>query len=516
MPAPLLLTASLLSLPAAWAQNTDLEYRESNLDQQKERLVVHASIESQWHEYDNLDLRVLDESSDQAILDSDDRNGFAFTGGFFELGYEVDKRTRLVVAASHRGLWGNDQVGNINAFGGWLYFTAMYAEYDLTKGEDAIKARVGRQFYELGGLGGGRDYILADVLDMVEITVPLGDIGHLELMPVGIMGSASAMDNANFVSFLGQSTTETFGFRGDHRTTRYGALLSLDAVEDLNVRLYGFYTDIGALGTGSDISYAGTLGNFVDNDYVVNVGLRGSYDAGVAVPFGSLDYSAGIDRKELVARDVDTNGLAITAGVRLQGLEEGKGPFGRLEFFQAQGPIYDQDGLMSSHGYVGMKAQQVGGTIANRFMGWHPSAYVGMFGITDEPDDVDRISGTRVIHARAGYDIGKVRASAAWWTMQDTGASFVDFDQLDNITPPTGYSREEFAATQRAGLLLGHEANLDLRLALSKSLELNANGALFLPGAYYEIPIQRVAGNQLGWDGSATVWAANVGTEVRF
>ena len=92
----------------------------------------------------------------------------------------------------------------------------------------------------------------------------------------------------------------------------------------------------------------------------------------------------------------------------------------------------------------------------------------------------------------------------------------MDFDQLDNITPPTGYSREEFAATERAGLLLGHEADVDLRVVVSKNMEITANGAIFLPGAYYEIPIQRVAGEQLGWDGEARVWAANIGTEVSF
>jgi hypothetical protein len=163
-----------------------------------------------------------------------------------------------------------------------------------------------------------------------------------------------------------------------------------------------------------------------------------------------------------------------------------------------------------------MKARQVGGTITDRFMGWHPSAYVGMFGVTDEPDDINRVSGSRVVHARAGYAFDGWTASAAWWMTQDMGASFVNFSTLDDITPPAGYSREEFAAQQRAGEVLGNEVNVDVRARLSKKMDLTMNAAYFMPGPYYETQVARVAGEQLGWDGEAQIWAANVGTEVNF
>ena len=503
------------SLPA-FAQNTDIEYRDSELGDQEEKLQVRGSIESEWHEFDNLDLRVLDESSDQTILDTDDRGGFAFTGGFFELGYQADKRTRMVVGAAHRGLWGNDQIGAVNQFGGWLYFTAMYMEHKNRIGDLQPTAKIGRQFYQLGGLGGGTDYVLADVLDMVLVEVPLSETVKLELMPVSISGNSSAFDNANFVSFLGQSDTTLNSFRGDNRTIRTGGLFSMRPTKGVNLRAYGYYTDIGALGTGSDITYNGTLGNFADNDWVANYGVRGVYRSGSLRLFGGIDLSSGIDRKELVARDVDADGYAITAGMRFLPEDGDSGAFGRLEFFQATGAVYDADGLQTSHGYVSMKARQVGGTITDRFMGWHPSAYVGMFGISDSPHDITRISGTRALHGRAGYQSGKARASVAWWGMWDTASSFLNLSELDNITPPTGYSREEFAAQERAGKLLGHEVNLDVKYNLSRATRLYANGALFLPGGYYDVEVARVAGDQLGFDGTAQVWAAHIGTEVSF
>ena len=83
-------SVALLALPSfAFAQSNteDLEYRESELDRQQDKLEVRGGFEAQWHEYDNIDLRLLDESSDQAILDSDDRSSFAFTGVQLELGY---------------------------------------------------------------------------------------------------------------------------------------------------------------------------------------------------------------------------------------------------------------------------------------------------------------------------------------------------------------------------------------------------------------------------------------------
>ena len=49
--------------------------------------------------------------------------------------------------------------------------------------------------------------------------------------------------------------------------------------------------DLGALGSGSDISYDGLLGNFSDNDWVANVGVRGEATFGPVTPFLAIDGS---------------------------------------------------------------------------------------------------------------------------------------------------------------------------------------------------------------------------------
>ena len=302
-------------------------------------------------------------------------------------------------------------------------------------------------------------------------------------------------------------------------TRRFGGMYVLDGIDSLDLRAYSFYTDIGSLGSGSDISYNGRLGNFSDNDWTANAGLRLAYTIGdVVTPFASFDMSTGVDRKETVARDVTTYGKAIYAGAVVDTRnKKGVGLKAEASFFTADGPTFDGDNaLQDSHGFVGMKARQVGGTITDRFMGWHPTAYVGMFGISDNPQDISRKSGTQVIHASAGYTLPfGLGFSAGWWQMRDTGSTAFDLSTLTNINPPFGYSREEFAAQERLGKLLGQEINLDISQRLSKSMTFTVNGALFTPGEFYELPIARVAGDALGGN-PQNAWAVNAGTRLRF
>ncbi|MCA9568631.1 MAG: hypothetical protein KC656_12350 [Myxococcales bacterium] len=511
--------AFLLMMPGvALAQSTtsanDLEYRDADVEEKApSKLQASGFFEVQWHEFDNLDFRPLDESSDQAILDSDDRTHSAFTGVSLNLAYDADDRVRFVLGASHRGLWGTDQFGGTNIFGGWAYFNAAYVDLHAGNIDKPILFRVGRQFYKLGGLGNAPDFMLADVLDMVRVDIPIGDVGKVTLIPINVMHSAgaSSTDGANFNRFTGQSGNTTFGFRGDRMTRRFGAVLDLTDLGPVHAIAYGFYSDLGALGTGSDITYNGLLGNFTDNDWVANVGARAEVKVmdDKLVPFAALDVSTGIDRKELVARDVDTNGLAITAGATLDLRDEdnGDGMAVNAYFYYALGPTYANDGLLDSHGYVGMKGQQVGGLIANRYMGWHPAAYVELFGVDDSPNDFDRKSGTQALHASMNYERGIVYGDLAWWMMTDTGYSFLfedGNDRINQITPPFGYSREAMAAQIRHGRLLGHEVNLGLGAHATDRVDLYGVGAIMLskgseanPG-FYTIPAARVAGGQLG------------------
>lgn len=508
----------------AHAQSTqDLEYRELRLkDKQTEKVQASGRFETQGFAFDNLDFNALDASSDQAVLDTDDRGAFVFTGAGMDLSIKADDKTRFVAAFSHRGLWGDDNLGRISPTGSLLYVTNLYVEHKLAKG---VKVRAGREFYQIGGLGGAADFVMADVLDQARIIIALGDVGHLDLVPISVVGSGGRTDRANFAGFVGGGSAEVedkFNFEGDRMVRRHGGVLVLDGIAELDLRAYGFYTDIGARGSGANITYEGLHGNFADNDWVANFGARASYALGTATPYATFDLSQGIDRKELVARDVDNNGWAASLGVRVRPEKAGDpGLTADVVAWQASGAAYAEDGLQTSHGYTSMKGQQVGGMLANRFLGWHPSAYTGGYGVADTPHTIDRRSGTRFVQAAAGWRLGNgTWARASWWTFQDTGSTQLNLKEIDNIDPAFGYSRREFAAQERLGKALGHEANVEVGHKLSKSLRAWAAGGVLLPGDYYKVDVARVAG---GYEGAKTAlggqdmaWAASLGTRLDF
>ena len=149
-------------------QQTDQEYQNQQLDSKGSKTTTKLGFETEVHTYDNLDFRPLDESSDQAILDSDDRGQFAFTGVNIALAYQPSPDMTLNIAASHRGLWGNDQTGSVNRFGGFMYVTGLSFDWKpgaKSKDDNGVMVRIGRQYYELGGIGGSPDFVLSDVLD---------------------------------------------------------------------------------------------------------------------------------------------------------------------------------------------------------------------------------------------------------------------------------------------------------------------------------------------------------------
>lgn len=480
---------------------------------------VQLDFDAEWHEYNNLDFRDLDESSDQAILDSDDKFSFAYTGISADILYRPDSGPlSLVTNFGHRGLWGGDQLGMTNSFGSWLVVGALHIDYRLSETNDRHRLIVGRQYFEIGGLGGTPDYVFADVVDLARVDIGLGTAATLVLVPVNVAATTPSDDQAAFLEYTAQTESTPYGLRGDRLTKRHGMLLVVDGLDaPVEGRAYAFYTDIGGPGSGADISYQGTQGNFTDNDWVMNYGLRLQVAAGPVTPFAAFDGSMGIDRKELIVNDVDTRGSAITAGATVDTEQEpGTGGFkATASFFRALGPAYGADGLMYSHGFVGMKGRHTGGTIAGRFLGWHPTAYVGRDGIADDPHEPDRKTGTQVIHASAGFDLAMgLGASVSWWSFADTGLSGVDINNLDLIDPPYGYSREAYAAQERLGLSLGQELNLEVHGKLSERLELYANGAMLLPGAFYAIEVARVAGTQLG--GEATALGAYAGARASF
>ncbi len=506
--------------------------RESVL-QALERLSVSVFLQSEFHTFNNLDLLPLDETSEQSIIDTDDGARFGYTFVAARLRYAIERHLAFNLGLSLQGLWGNDQIGSPNRFGSIFYFSALNFDYEIGERDRGIDFRIGRQYFRIGGTP--KDYFLKDILDAAVVVGKLGKGGDLRIMAFDFYASGESPDEVNFVRYLGQGTDRVEGMRGDTNTFRYGAIYENDRlVENLDAKLFLFFADIGAIGTGADITFNGEFGNFADNDWALMSGGRAAYEVAMNDRlklrcFGEFARAEGTDRKEDLVRDVDIGGNAFSGGLELAySMPKSRAIRLSLQGFHADGPDYASDGLPFSHGFVSFKGDQVGGINLDRYAGWHPSAYVGSGGIDDTPQNVDRKSGTRFVASEVALRLlsaTELRLGA--WFLWDTGHSFLADryetpeqlrEALDSgvVEVPFGISREEFFAEARLGKYLGTEYNVGITYEATPALSVYGNGGIFLPGAFYEIPIDRIAGSALGSTDPANFWTVSFGTKVLF
>ncbi len=479
---------------------------------------------SEIHAFENKDFRELDESSDQAIIDSDDRHTFAYSTLSAFLGYQINEDLRVNVGVAHNGLWSRDQIGGQAQLAGALFFSHLNMIYSPINTDDfKLSFSVGRQPFAIGGVP--KDYFLDDLLDSVVVEADAGKAGRLRILALDFFTS-SDLPRASFTRYVSGRET-TLGLRGDTFTLRTGGVYENDKIVDgLTVKAYYFFADMGGGPvdeSGADISFGGSLGNFADNDFVWMAGGRVSYDldlgdTGNVLFYGDFAHSSGIDRKEVVAFDVDISGNAFGGGVDSKlSFGESFGLEFAADFYRFDGPEYSQNGLRFQHGFVGFRGRRIGGLNADRYAGWFPSAVMSAGGLNFREHEPARARGTQSLHAGLGFVIMQnTLLRADMWLLQDTGSSNLNQADLDNIDPPFGYSREEFFAQSRLGLDLGTEIDLQLTHRFNENLKGFIVYGLFMPGDFYGIEINRVGGNARGSNDPQNFWGFTAGTTVEF
>jgi hypothetical protein len=515
---------------------------------QDQKLTTKFTLSSEIHAFENLDMRKLDEVSDQEILNSDDRHTFAYSSISAQLGYQIRKDLSLKLGVSHNGLWAEDQLGSEAQFVGALYFSDLNFTWTPVQSDAMdLSLTMGRQGFRIGGVP--TDYMLDDLLDAVTLTADLKDFGRLRWLAVDFF-QANDLPNAAFVRYV-SGRQPTLGLRGDTYTLRTGLAYDIDlmnflgggAPEDsleleapsnpnsLVLTGYWFYADIGGGPideSGADVSYGGSLGNFSDNDYTHMYGARAMYtldtDGFDLVAFGEFAQSAGIDRKEVVARDVETVGSAFGGGLDVKvNVMEGTNLRLLADLYSFDGATYAGDGLEFERGFVSFRGRRMGGLAINRYAGWLPSAALGRGGVDHAPNNLFRAAGLQSLHAGLGFESPYLDLRGDVWLYSDTSSSFLNLAELDDLDPPFGYSREEFyATTARAGKALGSELNLQAIVHANENLDFYGAYGAFLPGEYYEIEIDRVADadnpgtTAQGAADPQTFWAITGGARINF
>lgn len=488
----------------------------------------NLSLSGRFLSRDNLNFRATDDSSQQAIIDSDDRVTFGATQMVAGLKLKINDKAGVGLSFVNNALWGSGAISDL-ARDNSIVFTNVYLDFNLVDMPGfKLDTKIGRQFFSIGGAP--RDYFFRDVVDGVTINADFGIGGKLRILGVDVVGSQTRPDEVDFFTRQ-ESESSNVNFDGQTNTYRTGLVYeNTKLVQGLELRAFGFYADVGAgdirTSSGVDVTYGGKLGNFADNDYSLMFGGRVGYffktDTLKVGGYGEFARSAGIDRKATVygLNDVDTSGNAFGGGV-MADVKFGKiGLDFNASFFRADGPVYGNDGILGQSGFVSMKGNHIGGLAMDDTAGWHPSAYVASSkGLEVDPQEQQRKSGTQAIHAQVGFGlIDTLRLSLEVWHFTDVGFTFLKEEDVptDAQDLPFGYSQADLDAQQRLGKTLGTELGGGLTYLASDLISVYAQGAIFLPGDFYQGEITRSGGSALGSNDPQNTWVVLLGTTLEW
>lgn len=482
-------------------------------------------LTSEVYATDNASFRALEETQgNQAIRESDDRHNFGFTSLSATVRYEPLTDTTFRLSGGHSGLWGSNQLGGTDRFGGLLSIYELGLDWHALDGENFdLHVSLGRQPFSIGGAP--RDYFFRDAVDGLVVKADMGKAGAIRALVFDLFASQGRPPSVNFTSWhSGHDLIQNM--RGETNTVRTGVVYeNTSLVEGLELRGFGLYAEMGGGGSGADRTDEGTMGNFTDRDFAWLAGTRVGYGQKSEtmnwMAWGEFARSGGIDRKrvDLGYYDVAIDGNALGAGVQA-GLKLGSMSLDATgQFFRADGPQYARDGVRFSHGFVSFKGAYVGGLNAARYLGFRPSAHLDTRGLRTNEHEPSHRSGTQTLHAGLGLGLSeRLKLDLAFWNFADTGTTNLEFASVSNIGDrlPIGLSQEHLEAQRRLGKSLGNELNATLGFEANEQLKLYTTGGVFLPGDFYAIEVSRNVGLAIGSDDPQNFWVVAGGATLSF
>ena len=492
-----------------------------------QKLSVKAIGSSAFHAMDNADLRPLDERSDRAIIDSDDRRYFGHSDLQLDLSYLVNPEVTAVSTLKYDVIWRDDQIGRSAGSGGDMNIFSLYMDYhNADSANPRWGLRLGRQPFSIGGTP--RDYMLEGTLDALVLRYH-SNFGDVRVLAVDFFGG-NALPETGY-RFFTEGRETTYNLRGETNTLRSGIIYELlgkkHTALPITAKAYYFYATIGGgpiEESGADVTFGGALGNYRDADYQHLMGTRVRYDHELAADhkvsfYGEFAQSSGIDRKPTTERDVTTDGIAYGGGVHyVLG--------GRLktrlnaEYYFFEGSDHGAvDALEFNRGFVSFKGSRIGGNTLGRYLSWRPSSHVDAFGVVHTPQDQSRAAGTAFAHLSLALGLDQWGLNTSGWLLMDTGSSFAADSNFANLIgpPPFGRTMAEFEAQRRLGEVLGIAMDVQLSYQANENLKFLLEYGMFVPDEFYAIEVDRLAGQERAMlGGQAEFWVSRAGAEVTF
>ncbi|MFT4702863.1 MAG: hypothetical protein ACI81R_000550 [Bradymonadia bacterium] len=471
----------------------------SPLDETNDDALVRIRVQSTstMAGMNNRDLRPLEETTVQSIIDSDDRQFFGESDLRLELDFAPSESVHFEAALGVDAAWRDSQVQR-RASGQpmQLVLANTTVQHDLG-GSVSVSATFGRQRFGIGHAP--RDYVLNGLVDGLTGTVDFGDVGALRVLAFDLFSAGADFESGLFAYKSGMEPVTNF--RGETNTYRSGAIFENSVVAGLDLAAYWFYATVAGSGienTGSDVSLGGTTGNFRDRDNLHNYGLRGRYQLPSETltldVYGEFAASSGIDRKAPEYVDVDLSGTLFGGGFGVGPRFASGSVTLRGEYYRASGADYSVQSLEFQRGFTSMRGDRVGGLALGRMSSWRPSSVLDAAGFDHSPHDQDRQAGTRFIHLGVDVEAGGFGFNVGYWTYQDTGEASFDQSTLDDFTPPIGFSREEIDAQRRLGRHLGTEWEFAVSQRIAEFAQAHGAFGVFLPGSFYNVEVDRLAG----------------------
>lgn len=496
----------------------------------------------EFHAYNNADLRKLNSANDFQIRTTDDQQGLALTRAKFDTSFMFpQQRVGLEMSFGFDGVWGSFQMQGAGNPGTRIARANIFWEF-FNLGGLSIDTVIGRQFYSVGGIQ--NDYMLRDVLDAIVFNIHWKDKIDVKVLAFDVYSGANSYGagendrwNDEFQYFSRNTDGKLPGLNGDVSTYRTGFVLSGEPFIKtlfkgfrIDPRVYSYYARVRGNRGGSDYSENGRIGNFSDNDWSALHGARVSahlhdqvklFKQLIVYGDAALSHGSDLRRQGQPMADYATIGFGAGVTAQTKTLLNFLAPLAEIDFFYAQGAKYDKNGNMTSHGFIGMRGDRVGGLLLRRYWGVRPSGYVNYGGIDDTPFDANRKAGSLLLHAGAGVEMWKnfvVRADI--WHLQDTNSTAVNFDpnNLDLINNPY-VSRAELEAQKRFGKSLGQELNLTLQYFPNSLLMFQLTGAYFIRGAFFDNAIEDIVsknGVPKGGPADADFWGVFLRSTISF
>lgn len=469
--------------------------------------------------WNNRDMLELDETSVQDIIDTDDRTTLGNVDLKTDFWFRPDERITLhgaILAGAPFAVSANNRVQ-----GDPVHLVAASINYAPVDSEAlGLDFTFGRHDWGIGVAPRGRDFVQAGAVDGVSARLDLRRGGAIDWLAFEIFGANDQTETGYYYNKPGNDPVNRFD--GETNTYRMGLVYRNESlVENLGFAAYFMYATIGASGitnTGADVALGGTTGNFRDRDYLRNYGLRARYNASYSSGlmtdvYAEFALSEGVDRKAPEYVDVDLGGMMFGGGAGI-GYDFGPGAFGvGGDFYAFDGASYSATGgLEFDRGFTSMRGDRVGGVTLGRLSSWRPSAVLDRGGIDHSPHDWDRQAALNFARAGLEFSYADFGLAFDFYVYTDSAESSFNFANLDQTTPPVGFSREEIDAQRRAGLSLGNEISLEARQGLTDWANLSLGFGLFNPGEYYDIEVARVASFNddrpaLGGDRTTQFWA---------